>query len=59
MACWGAVVAMAECDAGKFTLVRFEAHAHNAPKMELGLGAKVGYCPCCTRATHIACPPMC
>lgn len=52
--------------AGKFILarkpMRFEgtaANAHAAPKADLTRRARVGYCPCCTRATYSATPPRC
>ena len=31
--------------------------AHSETKQNLAQRAKVGYCPCCVRATHVATPP--
>ena len=60
--CQGAESAVAWGGAGKYTLARIEGPAtkgRNAEQAELGRIAKVGYCPCCSRATHIANPPRC
>ena len=53
---------MTKRDAAKFVLARFEGAVtkrHKAQKTELAQRAKVGDCPRCTRATHVAIPPMC
>ena len=44
----------------KFLLVRLEgttSRGHSGSKAGLAQQAKVGYCPCCTVAAHVAVPP--
>ena len=56
----GAEVALKPRVAAKFTLVRLlgtTSRAHSANKPDAEPRAKDGYCPCCTRATHVAIPP--
>ena len=56
---WGAVYG--HCGAWKSTLARSEGRLSRGfeAKAKDGLcqRAKVGYCPCCTQATHVAIPP--
>ena len=48
------------CEAWKWTLVRLEGRLSKGRDAKAKDGicqkAKVGYCPCCTRATHVAIP---
>ena len=54
-------VVYGHCAARKTTLVRLEGRlstGHDAEAQgNLCQEAKAGYCPCCTRATHLANPP--
>ena len=55
----GAEMALSKCDAGKYILVRLGGAVSkgcDAAKSNLAQKAKVGYCPCCTKATQIAIP---
>ena len=49
------------CEAWKSTLVRLEGRLSKGHEGKAKDGlcqkAKVGYCPCCTQATHVAIPP--
>ena len=59
MAYESAAILFGSCDAGSSILVRLEgtcARAHQGPKTDLARRAKVGYCPCCARAAHVAAP---
>ena len=61
MAFRSAVMAATMRDAGEFILAccpGMVAKAHSAPKSNLARGAKEGCGPCCSRATHVAIPPM-
>ena len=51
---------MTKCDAGESLLARLEVtptRTRTATKTDPIQRAKVRYCSCCTRATHIAVPP--
>ena len=55
-----ATAAMNLREAGKFALVRFAgttSRAHTASRQDIAQRAKVGNCPCCAQATHVAFPP--
>ena len=61
MDCQGFHVTFNQCEAEGFPLVRLggsASHARAASKQNLPEGAKVGYSPCCTRATHVVAPPV-
>ena len=62
--CWigyqSSEVAGHHCDAFRNILIRMKvaiAKGHDASKQNSAQKAKVGHCPCCTKATHIALPP--
>ena len=55
-----ACIATQHCEVEKFALTRSvgtNARAHSAPPAVIAQRAKVGYCPFCTVATHVAFPP--
>ena len=57
-----AEIAIDKCDAGKLALVHSGGagcNGHGARKEELAQSAKVGYRPCCARATHVSIPTGC
>ena len=50
---------MSKCDAGERILVRLEvtvSKGHGFPETHLARKAKVGFCPCSAKASHIAVP---
>ena len=57
-----AEIANQKCDAGKFILGSFEGRVskgQDATNKNFARRAKVGKCPCCTRATYVASLSMC
>ena len=60
MAYRSAHVAMNLFEAEELAVVRSvgtTSRSHVALRADLPRGARVGYCPCCTSATHVAIPP--